>query len=168
MNFWAIFPTICGYERVGDQVRLYVEGPNPEPRFDREMGTQTPLFHLYDGKDAEAILAWLARNRVWQCLRVPPPLTPELAVRAVLIAGDWHGGEGTALFRLARNRMIADSDHRLRLLRELHLLVQMVIENPVREGELEDLHAVEDVAHVAQVGVELCGTAEVVAAFFGV
>lgn len=76
MNIWDIFPLIVGYERVGDQVRLYVDGPTPEPSFTRQRGVRTPLFHLYAGRDAEAVLAWLDRNRVWQCLRVPP-LTPQ-------------------------------------------------------------------------------------------
>ncbi len=168
MNLWKTFPLICGYERVGrDQVRLYVDGPTPTPSFDRERGVRSALFHLYAGRDAEAVLAWLARNKSWQCMRVPPPLTPGLGVRAVLVAADWHGGEATALFRFARTRVIANDDHRRRLRREVRLLIQTVIENPVRDGELQDLQAVEDVANVAEPGVEVVTAEEVVTAFFG-
>jgi hypothetical protein len=89
MNLGEVFPLICGYERVGhDQVRLYVDGPMPVPSFTRERGMRTPLFHLYAGRDAEAILAWLDRNRAWQCLRVLQPYTPVQGVRAVLLASN--------------------------------------------------------------------------------
>src|SRR4051812_42143270 len=124
MNLWAMFPLICGYERVArDQVRLYVEGPKPVPNFTRRQGVRTPLFHLYAGRDAEAVCAWLAKNRVWQCLRVPPPYTPEQGIRAVLLASNWHGGFGSAMLYLARTRMIADDAHRERLQFEVRLLI---------------------------------------------
>ncbi len=167
MDLWAVMPTICGYEVVGGQLRLYLAGPSPVPDFTRERGVRTPLFRLYGGRDAEEILAWLARNRAWQCLRVPPAFTREQGVRAVLAASEWHGGEGSGLCRLARTRVIADEAHRQRLQREVRLLIGSVIENPVRDGELQDLQTVEDVVNVAPVGVELATTGEVVTGYLG-
>ena len=88
------------------------------------------LFRLYAGRDAQDILAWLDRNRAWQVMRVSPPYSPELGVRAVLLASNWYGG-GSAMLGLARTRMIADDAHRERLRREVRLLVEMMLENPV-------------------------------------
>lgn len=168
MDLWKVFPTICGFEQVGpDQLRLYVDSPDPVPRFDRPRGTRSDLFRLYSGEDARAILAWLSRNKAWQALRVPPPLTPERGVRAVLAASDWHGGEASALFAFARGRTVADDAHRRRLQAEVRLLIGSVIENPVRAGELQELQAIEDAVNAAPVGAEVCTSAEVVTAFFG-
>jgi hypothetical protein len=166
MNLWDIFPSICGFERVGDQVRLYVDGPTPTPSFTRRRGVRTPLFHLYAGRDAEEIVEWLDRNRAWQVMRVPPPYTPELGVRAVLLAANWLGGSGSAMFGLARARLIADDAHRERLRQEVRLLVEMVIENAVRDGEFEELQTLEDAINAAPLGVELATAAEVVDGFF--
>ena len=167
MNWWSVFPLVCGYECVGDQVRLYVDGPTPTPSFTRQQGVRTSLFRLYSGHDAESILKWLAQNRVWQVLRVPPPFTPERGVRAVLAASEWYCGDGSALSRFARSRMIDSEDHRERLRREVSLLIGSVLENPVREGELQELQGIEDVINAAPTGVELASTAEVVNAYFG-
>jgi hypothetical protein len=167
MDWWRVFPFVSGYERVGDQVRLYVVGPTPTASFDRQVGVRTPLFRLYSGRDAESILAWLSANKAWQVLRIPQPLTPQTGVRAVLVASDWHGGEGTALFAFSRDRVISADAHRHRLQREVRVLVASVIENPVRDGELQDLQTLEDVVNVAPLGVEVATTAEVVDAYFG-
>ena len=167
MDWWRIFPFVCGYERAGGQVRLYVEGPTQTASFDRQVGVRTPLFRLYSGRDAESVLAWLSTNKAWQCLRVTPPLTTQAGVLAVLVASEWHCGGGSALFTFARDRVIADDAHRLRLQREVRLLIANVIENPVKDGELQDLQTVEDVVNVAPLGVEVANTAEVVAAFSG-
>ena len=113
MRWETVFALICGYEQIGDQLRLYLDGPLPEPCFTRSRGVRAPLFHLYAGQDAEAIWTWLARNRAWQCLRVPPEYTAEQGVQAVLIASEWHCGELSAMFRFARSRTIrseADRD----------------------------------------------------------
>ena len=144
-----------------------LDGPTPTASFDRQRGIRTQLFRLYGGGDAESIMAWLSANKAWQCLRVPPPLDKERCVRAVLVASEWHCGEGSALFKFARDRVIADDADRLRLQREVRLLIQCVIENPVKDGELQDLQAVEDVVNVAPLGVEVASTAEVVNAYFG-
>lgn len=167
MNLWDTFATICGYEVVGGQLRLYLDSPTPTRSYTRERGVRSPLFRLYAGADAQAVVAWLDANKAWQCMRVAPPLTAERAVRAVLLADNWHGGEGSGLLRLARTRVVADDAHREQLRREVRLLIGMVLENPVRGGELQELHLVEDVVNTAPLGVELCGTAEVVDAFFG-
>ena len=167
MNMWDIFPLIAGYEQIGDQVRLYVDGPTPEPSFTRRRGARTPLFRLYSGQDAQDILAWLGQYRAWQVLRVSPPYSSEQGVRAVLLASNWHGGFGSAMLRLARTRMIADDAHRERLQFEARLLIEMVLENPVRDGEFEELQTLEDASNTAPLGVELATTAEVVDGFFG-
>jgi len=167
MNLWDTFATVCGYEVVGDQLRLYLDSPTPARSYTRERGVRSHLFRLLTADDARAALAWLDRNKAWQCLRVPPPLTPERAVRAVLLADNWHAGERSGLLRLARTRVVADDAHREELRREVRLLIGMVLENPVRSGELQELRLVEDVTNTAPLGVELCGTAQVVDAFFG-
>jgi hypothetical protein len=166
MDWWRIFPFVCGYERINGQVRLYVEEPTPTASFDRQMGVRSPLFRLYSGRDAESILMWLSNNKAWQVLRIPQPLPPQTGVRAVLVASDWNAGEGSALFAFARDRVIADDAHRHRLQREVRVLISSVIENPVRDGELQDLQAVEDPVNVAPLGVEVATTAEVVSASF--
>jgi hypothetical protein len=167
MNWWSVFPFVCGYECVGDQVRLYVDGPSPTLSFTRQQGVRTPLFRLYSGQDAESILKWLALNRAWQVLRVPPPFTPERGVRAILAASEWCCGEGSALALLARTRMIVSDDHRHRLQQEVSLLIGSILENPVRDGEFQELQGIEDVVNAAPTGVELATSAEVVDAYFG-
>lgn len=167
MNLWDTFPLIAGYEQVGEQLRLYVDGPTPQPSFTRKRGVRTPLFHIYSGRDAEEVMQWLDRNRAWQVLRVPPPFTPERGVRAVLFAFDWHCGEGSALALLARTRMIVSDDHRRQLQREVSLLIGSVLENPVRDGEFGELQDLEDAINTAPLRVELATTAEVVDGFFG-
>lgn len=167
MNLWETFPLVCGYEVIGDQVRLYLDSPTPVPDFTRERGVRSPLFRLYSGRDAEAVVEWLAKNRAWQVLRVAPPFTPELGVRAVLTASEWHGGEGSALCGFARTRVVADDAHRGRMRREVRHLIGMVLENPVRDGEFDQLQTLEDAINAAPLGVELATTGEVVDRFFG-
>lgn len=167
MNLWNTFATICGYEVVGGQLRLYLDSPTPTRSYTRERGVRSPLFRLYAEADAEAVLAWLDANKAWQCMRVAPPLTTQRAARAVLLADNWHGGEGSGLMRLARTRVVADDGHREQLRREVRLLIGMALENPVRRGELQELQLVEDVVTTAPLGAELCGIAQVVDAHFG-
>jgi hypothetical protein len=71
------------------------------------------------------------------------------------------------MFRLARTRMIADDSHRERLRLDVRLLIEMVLENPVRDGEFEELQTLEDAINAAPHGVELATTGEVVDGFFG-
>jgi len=167
MNWANVLACSCGYERMGDQIRLYVESADPQPNFNRQRGERSSLFHLYSGDDAKSILEWLERNRAWQCLRIPPSLTTERAVRAILAASDWHCGEQSALFKFARHRVIESDDHLQRLQREVRVLIDTVLENPVRQGELRELQDIEDAVNAASVGVALCSPADIVDAFFG-
>ncbi|MBN9519769.1 hypothetical protein J0H58_14805 [bacterium] len=166
MDLDTLFACVSGYERVGDEYRLYVDGPVPRSQLHRRVGERTPLFHLFAGEDAGRVEEWLARNGAWQCLRVPT-YDRAKGVRAVLTAEPWRGGDGSALSDLGRDHVIRDEDHRERLRREVELLVGMVLENPVRVGKLEELHDIQDVVNAGPVGVELATTAEVIAAYFG-
>lgn len=167
MHWEAVFPFISGYEWVGGQLRLYVDGPSPEPSFTRSRGVRTPLFRLFAGREAESVKSWLGRNRAWQCLRVPPDYGTERGIRAVLVAADWHAGEASALFKFARTRTIRGEADRGRLRREVRLLIEMVMENPIREGEFDQLQLLEDVINTAPFGVELATALQMVDAHFG-
>ena len=166
MDLDALFVYVAGYERVGDQYRLYVDGPVPKPQLHRRVGERTHLFHIFVGTDAERVEAWLAHHRAWMCLRVPT-YDRAKGVRAVLAADRWRGGDGSALAELGRDRTIRDEAHRARLRAEVELLVGLVLENPVRTGELEELHDLQDVVNAGPVGVELATAAELGEAFFG-
>jgi hypothetical protein len=167
MTLDTLFVCISGYEKVADgEYRLYVDGPVPTPQFRRRVGERTPLFHVFAGEDAERVEAWLARNRAWMCLRVPT-YTREKGIRAVLTASRWRGGDGSAIADLGRHHVIRDEEYRDRLRREVELLIGMVLENPVRPGELEELHDLQDTINAGPVGVELATAAEVFAACFG-
>ena len=160
MDLDVLFVFVAGYERVGeDQYRVYVTGPVPKPQLHRRVGERMPLFHLFAGEDAGRVEAWLARNRAWMCLRVPT-YDREKGLRAVLTAGRWRGGDASALCDLARDRLIRDDGHRERLRGEAELLVGLVLGNPLKKGELEELHELQDVVNAGPVGVELCTPAE--------
>ncbi|MBY0459314.1 MAG: hypothetical protein K2V38_18450, partial [Gemmataceae bacterium] len=73
----------------------------------------------------------------------------------------------SALSDFARDRVIRDEATRVRLRTEVEWLVQMVLENPVRAGELGELHDIQDVVNAGPVGVELATVGEVIEAFFG-
>jgi hypothetical protein len=167
MDLDILFVYVAGYEKVADdQYRLYVTGPMPKPQLNRRVGERTCLFHLFAGEDATRVEAWLAQHRAWQCLRVPT-FDRAKGVRAVLAADRWRGGDGSAMSDLGRDRSIRDEAHRSRLRGEVEWMIQMVLENPVRQGELDDLHVIQDVANAGPVGVELATAAEVIEAFFG-
>lgn len=167
MRYDVLLARACGYEEAEGKVRVYVEGPVPTPSFSRRRGVRSPLFHLFAGEEAEALKAWLSRHRAWQAIRVPLAYSRERGVRALLVAANWHGGERSALFSLARTRQIRDHAHRERLLTEVWCIIDAVIENPERDGELDELQLLEDVLHTAPAGVELATTAEFVDAHFG-
>lgn len=168
MDLDILFVYVAGYEKVADdQYRLYVDGPIPKPQLHRRVGERTCLFHLFAAEDATRIEAWLTQHRAWQCLRVPT-YTREKGIRAVLAADRWRGGDGSAMSDLGRDRSIRDEAHRSRLRNEVEWLVNMVLENPVRERELAELHDIQDVVNAGPVGVELASSAEVIEAYFGV
>lgn len=168
MDLDILFVYVAGYEKVAnDQYRLYVTGPVPTPQLHRRVGERMPLFHLFAGEDAARIEAWLLQHRAWQCLRIPT-YDRAKGVRAVLAADRWRGGDGSALSDLGRDRIIRDEAHRRRLRGEVECLVNMVLENPVREGELAELHDIQDTVNAGPVGVELATAAEVIEAYFGV
>ncbi|MCZ2343418.1 MAG: hypothetical protein LC104_16740 [Bacteroidales bacterium] len=159
VDYTTIFSWIAGYEDTGHAIRLYVEWPTPQPSFFRPHGVRTSLFRLCCGEDADAVRAWLSRNKAFQCLRVPT-YSREKGVRAVQTALSWHSGPGSALFDLALVRAIRDEEHRRRLQAEVRTLVSSVIENPDHSHALFRLHDLEDVANVGPVGVELATTEE--------
>ena len=166
MDLDILFLYVAGYEKVADdQYRLYVTGPIPKPQLHRRVGERMPLFHLFAGADATRIEAFLTRHRAWMCLRIPT-YTREKGVRAVLAADRWRGGDGSAISDFARDRIIRSEDHRSILRTQTEWLVNMVLENPVRDGELEQLHDLQDVVNAAPVGVELATTAEFIAGYF--
>ena len=167
MELDSLFIYASGYEKVADDLyRVYVDGPVPTPQLNRRVGERTHLFHLFAGADAARVEAWLACHRAWMCFRVPH-YTREKGVQAVLAADRWRGGDGSALSDLGRDRLIRDENHRRRLRHEVELLIGMVLENPVRDGELGELHVIQDVVNTGPVGVELATAAEVIEAFFG-
>lgn len=167
MDLDILFVYVAGYERVADgQYRLYVDGPVPKPQLNRRVGERMPLFHLFAGEDARRIEAWLNSHRAWQCLRVPT-YDRAKGVRAVLAADRWRGGDGSALSEFGRDRVVRDEAHRSRLRNEVEWLVNMVLENPVRDGELAELHDIQDTVNAGPVGVELATSAEVIEAYFG-
>lgn len=167
MDLDNLFMCATGYEQVAaDQYRLYVDGPTPTPQLRRRVGERTPLFHIFADTDAKRVEVWLTTHRAWMCLRVPT-YDRAKGVRAVLAADRWRGGDGSALSDLGRDRIIRDEAHRARLRAEVELLVGMVLENPVRAGELEELHDLQDAINAGPVGVELATAAELVEAFFG-
>lgn len=155
----------CGYEDDGECVRVYLDGPNPTPSVSRPRGRKEPLFRLIAGDDADAIRSYLRTYKVWQCLRIAPPLTKQRAVAAIRIAFAWHGGGGSAVYQFASTRRVADEDHRERLRREVGLCIGSVLENPVHPHELPQLHLLEDAVNTAPAGVELVTPQEVVAGY---
>lgn len=68
---------------------------------------------------------------------------------------------------LDRSRKIADAAHRERLQREVRLLIEMVLDNPVRDGEFGELQELEDAINAAPLGIELATAAELVDGFSG-
>lgn len=156
-----LFLIACGYEDNGQEFRLFLEGPNPQPSVNRPRGVRTNLFYLFAGEEAEAIRAWLVTRKAWQVLRVPPPYSKERGIVALRIAQSWSSGPASPLFQFASARRIEGDEHRERLRVEVNALIGDVIENPVQPHELPDLQLVEDVVNTAPAGVELATFREV-------
>src|SRR4051812_32030569 len=119
MDIERLFLICCGYEDSGDQFRLYLEGPNPQPSCNRDHGQRTNLFYLFDREEAEAIRHLLANRKVWQVLRVPPPYTEERGIAALRIARSWSSGPGSPIHEFANTRRMRGEDHRRELRREV-------------------------------------------------
>jgi hypothetical protein len=165
MHVERLLLVCCGYEDDGESVRVYLDGPDPEPSVSRRRGRKGPLFYLLVGEDAEDMRHYLRTYRVWQCMRLPKPLTRQRAVAAIRAGFAWHGGGGSAVYEFASTRRVADEEHRGRLRREIELTIGSVLENPMRPDELSQLHLMEDVVNTAPAGVELATAQEVVASY---
>jgi len=161
MDVDRLFLIACGYEDNGQEIRLFLEGPNPQPSFSRPRGVRTNLFYFFVGDEADAIRAWLSTRKAWQVLRVPPPYSKERGIAALRIARSWSSGPASPLFRLASARRIDSEEHRDRLRVELNALIGDVIENPVQPHEFPDLQLVEDVVNTAPLHIELATPGEV-------
>lgn len=61
----------CGFEDNGQEFRLFLEGPNPQPTNHRPRGMRTNLFYLFADDEAEAIRRYVAAHPEWERLRVP-------------------------------------------------------------------------------------------------
>jgi hypothetical protein len=61
-----------GIEDAGENIKLYVAGPNAGPPGRNERGVRTGLFHLFGGEEADAIRRYLASHPAWEFLRVSP------------------------------------------------------------------------------------------------
>jgi hypothetical protein len=161
MNIERLFLIACGYEDTGDQFRLFLEGPNPQPSWDRPRGVRTNLFYLFAGGEADAIRAWLSTRKAWQVLRVPPPYTKDRGIAALRITHSWSSGPASPLTRFAAARRIDGEAHRDRLRAELEALIGSVIENPVGPDELPRLQFIQDVVNTAPLNAELATAREV-------
>lgn len=60
-----------GIEDDGENIKLYVAGPNAEPPSGNRRGVRTSLFHLLGGREAAVVREYLALHPEWQVLRVP-------------------------------------------------------------------------------------------------
>jgi hypothetical protein len=161
MDVERLFLICCGYEDNGQEFRLFLEGPNPQPSATRTRGDRTNLFYLFAGEEADAVRAWLSTRKAWQVLRVPPPYSKDRGIAALRIARSWSSGQASPPFRLASTRRIQDEEHRDLLRAEVEALIGCVIENPLHPHDLSDLRLVEDVINTAPAGVELATFREV-------
>jgi hypothetical protein len=160
MDIDRLFLISCGYEDNGREIRLFLEGPNPGPSFNREQGKRTNLFYLFAGDEADAIRAWLSTRKAWQVLRVPLPFTKERGIAALRIARSWSSGHGSPIFRFASTRAIRGEEAREELRAEVNALIGGVIENPVHPHEYDDLSLLREVINTAPLDTELASPRE--------
>ena len=66
-----LFLIACGFEDDGQEFRLFLEGPNPQPCVSRPRGVRTNLFYLFGNDEAETIRRYVTAHPEWQRLRVP-------------------------------------------------------------------------------------------------
>jgi hypothetical protein len=161
MDIDRLFVLACGYADDGKEFRLFLEGPNPKPSFDRDRPKKTNLFYLFAGEEADAIRQWLSTRKAWQILRVPPPFTKGRGIVAIRIARSWCSVPASPFFTFVSNHRIDGEDHRDELRREVSLLIGSVIENPVHPHEYADLTLLREVIESAPVNVELASFREV-------
>jgi hypothetical protein len=161
MSVEELLPLCCGVEDDGKSVKLYLEGPDPKPSFDREQGVRTPLFHLFSGEDAEAIRRYLATHRAWAILFVPPDYAKERGVAALKIAAQWHSGQRSPLYSFASTRRVHGPKHQDQLRREVNALIGSVLENPVHPHEYDHLSLLREVINTAPLDTELATVREV-------
>lgn len=161
MDIERLFLICCGFEDDGQEIRLFLEGPNPSPNYDRAEGKRSNLFYLFSSHEAEAIRAWLSTRKAWHVLRVPPPYTKEGGIEALRIARSWATGRGSPLLQLASERRIRGEEHRADLRAEVNALIGDVIENPVHRHEYTDLSLLREIIATAPLNVELATAREV-------
>jgi hypothetical protein len=160
MDIDRLFLICCGYEDNGKELRMFLEGPNPKPSFDRDRPRRTNLFYLIVDTEAEAIRKWLSNKKAWHVLRVPPPFSKDRGIVAIRIARSWCSGPASPFFTFVSNRRIDGEEHRDELRHEVNLLVGDAIENPVH-NEYADLTLLREVIESAPVNVELATFREV-------
>lgn len=160
MDIDRLFSICCGYADDGKELRLFLEGPNPTPSFDRDRPKRTNLFYLFVGDEADAIRAWLSTRKAWHILKVPQPYCKERGIAAIRIARSWSGGPDSPLFLLASTRRVDGEGHRDRLRIEVGAIIGDVIENPVHD-EYADLLLLRELIESAPVNVELATIREV-------
>lgn len=161
MDVGRLFSICCGYADDGQEFRLFLEGPNPTPSFDRDRPKKTNLFYLFSGKEADAIRAWLSTRKAWHILKVPESYSKDRGITAIRIARSWSGGPTSPLFLFASARRIDGEGHRNRLRAEVHALIGDVIENPTNPQEYPDLVLLREVIESAPANIELATIREV-------
>jgi hypothetical protein len=161
MDVQQLFLVACGYEDTGEEIRVFLDSPTPEPSVSRKRGQRASLFHLFAGEQAEAIREWLSRHKAWQVLRVPPDYTKQRGIAALRVAHSWSGGSASPLFEFASTRRIDGEEHRERLRAEVEALIGSLIENPVNPHDFPDLQLVEDVVNTAPLNAEPASFREV-------
>jgi hypothetical protein len=160
MDIDRLFVLACGFEDDGREFRLFLEGPNPTPSFDRDRPRKTNLFFLIVGEEADAIRKWLSTRKAWHVLRVPLPYTKDRGIAAIRIARCWCRGPASPLFTFVSDRRIDGEEHRDDLRCEVNLLVGDAIENPVG-NQYADLTLLREVIESAPVNIELATFREV-------
>src|SRR5947209_19761666 len=106
MDIDRLFVIACGYADDGEEFRLFLEGPNPKPSFDRDRPKRTNLFFLFAGEEADAIRKWLATRKAWPILKVPPPFTKDRGITALRIDRSWCSGPASPFFPSRSDRRV--------------------------------------------------------------
>lgn len=161
MQVERLFLLCCGFEDDGNEVKVYLDSPDPQPSISRQHGVRTSLFHLSVGEDAEAIRRFVSQHRTWDLLRVPQAFSRERGVKAIHIAWQWHGGKGCPIYEFASTRTIHGERHREQLRQKVNAIIGSVIENPVRPGEYEELVLLREVIVTAPIDTALAASNDI-------